>query len=459
MVRSVRWVSLATLLAGFAPAARAQLSLADALRAADHAAFPNRIASGSADAQRAQTLAPLAGILPSVHFEAGYVRTTDPIGTFGATLRQRTITQADFDPARLNYPGAVGNYQGALVAEQPLFNADAWTGRRAALRAADATRASEEWTRISTRADVIRAYYGAVLAAERVATLDAAARAAHAHVDQAESLVRQGMATRSDALLASVRAGEIDAQLAEATGTAETARHQLAVALGDPSVAPVVPATLPPTDRIRSVVAPDTAALTAAPRADLRAAERGLDAARADAVRARSTYLPRINSFARYDWNSAQRLYAGDRNWTVGVMATWTPFSSAAQISDVRVSAARAESAQAEADAARAQALLDDQQTRTALSVALARLDIAERAVAQSAEAHRIVARKYDGGLATVVELLDAQAAETQSALGLSQARYVAITADADRRRALGGDPATLVALDAATAPVAVTPR
>ena len=31
------------------------------------------------------------------------------------------------------------------------------------------------------------------------------ARAAHAHVSQAEAMVRQGLATRSDALLASVR--------------------------------------------------------------------------------------------------------------------------------------------------------------------------------------------------------------------------------------------------------------
>ena len=40
-----------------------------------------------------------------------------------------------------------------------------------------------------------------------------------------------------------------------------------------------------------------------------------------------------------------------------------------------------------------------------------------------------------------MVELLDAQAAETQSALALSQARWGAIVAAAERRRALGLDP------------------
>ena len=47
-----------------------------------------------------------------------------------------------------------------------------------------------------------------------------------------------------------------------------------------------------------------------------------------------------------------------------------------------------------------------------------------------------------------VKELLDAQAVETQSALAMSQARWSTIAAAADRRRALGLDPATLAALD-----------
>ena len=47
-----------------------------------------------------------------------------------------------------------------------------------------------------------------------------------------------------------------------------------------------------------------------------------------------------------------------------------------------------------------AKAKLDAQQSATTLRVALARLDIAERSVQQSIDAHRIVGRKYAGGLA-----------------------------------------------------------
>lgn len=441
---------------------RAQLTLAGALERADRSAFGNRVAAANAGAQAAATLVPLKGILPSVRLEAGYVRTTDPIGVFGTTLRQRAITQANFDPQRLNYPGAVGNYQSGVVVEQPIFNADAWIGRRAAVRAADASRATEEWTRLSTRVDVVQAYFGAVLASERVATLRGAARATAAHLKQAQSMVQQGLVTKSDALLASVRASEIDAQLAASAGASASARRQLAVLLGrdggESARRLELPATLPSGDRIRVVVAADTGAIEAMPRADVLSASRGLAAARAEALRARSVYLPRLNSFARYDWNSSDRPYAGDRNWTVGIMASWNIFSGASDVGDVQASAGRAAAAQAQEEAARANADLDVEQTRTSLDVALTRLSIAERATVQSAEAHRIVGRKYEGGLATVVELLDAQATELQTALGLSNARWGAIAAAADRLRALGLDPAALTALDDTAAVASVAP-
>jgi outer membrane protein TolC len=121
-------------------------------------------------------------------------------------------------------------------------------------------------------------------------------------------------------------------------------------------------------------------------------------------------------------------------------MASWTPFAGAHELAERAATTARKRAADARLDAARAQADLELAAAENARGVALRRLEIAERAAAQSAEAHRIVTRKYEGGLATVAELLDAAAIETQSALGLSAARYQGIIADAERRRAAGSD-------------------
>src|SRR3990170_7302441 len=104
-----RWLGAVMLLWG-APAAGQVLSLPEALARAERGAYGNRIADGQAMVARSQGTAALRGIPPTVRLETGFVRTTDPIGAFGTALRQRRISQADFDPARLNYPAGTDNY-------------------------------------------------------------------------------------------------------------------------------------------------------------------------------------------------------------------------------------------------------------------------------------------------------------------------------------------------------------
>jgi outer membrane protein TolC len=85
-----------------------------------------------------------------------------------------------------------------------------------------------------------------------------------------------------------------------------------------------------------------------------------------------------------------------------------------------------------------------------AVEVAAQSQRIAARSVAQAAEAHRIVERKYDGGLATVAELLDAQATDLSVRLAEAKSRYDLILALGTLVRVRGADLAPLAAaLDA----------
>ena len=424
------------------------LTLAEALTRADRGAYANRMSAGAAAVQAAEGLAAFGGILPTVRVESGYARTTDPIGAFGTTLRQRAIAAEDFDPARLNYPAATAAWTGGVVLEQPLVNVDSWLGRQAAGHATKSREASASWTREATRVDVVRAYYGAVLSAERVRTLESALEAARGHVHQAESMVEHGVATRSDALLAQVKAGEVEAQLVEARGDASLVKRQLAVLFGTPGdTAFDLPSELPSSDQVRALSAvTDVPAAVAGvlDRADVRAAEEGHGAARADVRRARSSWLPRVNGMARYDWNSPDAPFGGPENWSVGVVASWTPVSGGAQVSALRVAQGREEVARAQSEAARARAELDASAKENGWRVALERLQIADDAVVQSAEAHRIVTRKYEGGLAGVVELLSASASETEARLRHAHARWDAIVRAAEYLMSTGREPALL---------------
>lgn len=447
---TTRSALIAMMLLGMPAVAEAQGQLLrpeQALQRAEQSGYGNRIAAGQRQAQAGQTLAPLRGVLPTIRMEAGYLRTTDPLNAFGFLLRQRAVTSSAFSPAMLNDPQAIGNLNTGLVIEQPLFNADAWLGRTAAGSALAASEASERWTQARTQVEVLRGYWGAVVAVEQVRTLQAAHQAARSHLRQAEALVEQGMATRSDALLASVKAGEIEAQLAAATSNVVLARRQLAILMGDPTDTTfVLPDELPTAARVMAAArrVQEDAALPGS-RGDVRAAEFARAAAETDRQRAKSLYLPRVNGFGRLDWNSPDAPFAGQSSWTMGVMLSWSPFAGGSELAEIRSAAGRSSAAQARAEAATAQADLELAQTTSALSVALVRLEIAERSVAQAREAHRLVSRKYAGGLATVTELFDASAIETLSGENQVAARYEALLAAAERRTAMGLDLSVLM--------------
>lgn len=423
------------------PLAAQTLTLREALARADSGAYANRIAGGQRRTAEGEASAALRGILPTARLEGGYIRTTDPLNAFGFLLRQRGVTPASFDPALLNYPAAIGNVNAGAVLEVPLLNADAWAGRSAGGKAAEAAGASEEWTRSRTRLDVIRAYYGAVLAAEQVRTLDTAFRAARSHVGQAQSAVRNGLATPSDALLAEVKAGEVETQLLQAKQDADLARRQLATLLGSPDdTLLTLPEALPSAEEARALLAEPAADSVA--RADVHAASLGREAAEADVKRTKYLYMPRVNAFGRLDWNDPTTPFGGQEAWTAGVLLSWSPFAGASEIAERRAAEGRAASARAQADAALAQARVEVARAEGDVSVARARLDIAERSVAQGRDAHRIVSRKYEGGVATITEVFDAAAVERMAYLGFANARYLAITAAAARRQARGLDPA-----------------
>ncbi|MEP6780276.1 MAG: TolC family protein, partial [Gemmatimonadaceae bacterium] len=190
------------------------------------------------------------------------------------------------------------------------------------------------------------------------------------------------------------------------------------------------------------------AAHRATDRADVRSAHDATLAANADRLRARATLLPRVNGIARYDWNAPSGAFGVRPNWTLAVMASWTVFGGGSEWADAGVATAGALAAQVGEEAMRAQQDVEVSIARRTLPVALARLDLANHAAAQSHEAYRLIEKRYVGGLATVAELLSAESASTMASLAISGARYALIDAVATYRRANGGDPASLIALE-----------
>ena len=431
------------LLLGAGPLSGQALTLSEALRRADSAAFPNRMARAASAAASARAAGADQGVLPGLRAELGAVRTSDPLGAFGFLLRQRGVTPEAFDPAGLNRPTPRTDIGAAMVAEVPLLNLDAWAGRRAARAAADAESAREQWSATGVELEVIRSYFGAVLAREQARVLAAADLAGQAHVRRAENALANGLVTRSDLLLAQVRLGDIATQRLRADADAMLARQQLALVLGTPNdTAGALPSRIPGL-ATREIAGSGT-------RADLSAIAAMVNAASQEADRRSLALLPRVNGFGRYEWHDASSPLAGKPMWTVGVMATWAPFSGGAELAARREARANATAARAGLAAAQGAAALELASAESGVRVAEQALAIATRGTAQAAEAHRIVVRKYDGGLATVAELLDAQATDLGAQLGEAKARHDLIVAIATVARLRGSDLSLLAqALDA----------
>lgn len=430
--------------------ARPSLRLADVLAATDADGFGTRAARAQARAADADRTATLPGLLPQLRVEGGLSRTTDPIGVFGARLRQRAVTAADFDPQTLNNPDALSMATSALVLEQPIFAPQALLGRRAASLAAEAGHAMAERQAQSELLDASRAYYGAVVATASVAALDSAVNAAQAHVAQAEALERNGVVTRSDMLLAQVRLSELEAQRATARGLARVARLALAVQMGAPGdTSRALPTELPAAEAIRELLTAGWPhANDADARPDVQAARLGAAAARANVTRAKASWLPTVGAMVRRDWASANQPFAGSPFWSMGLMVTVPVFSGGGEFADRQRAAAQSNAANARAEGAAAMAELDVTQARIEREVAFERLSIAERAYEQSREALRLVQRRYDGGLAAISELLDAGAARASAELATVAARHDVLVALAAERTAFGLDLTPLYALD-----------
>ncbi len=439
-------LALATVAAPIPVLGQRPLSLSQAFAQANTTAFSNRLSTARREVAAAGRQATLRGILPSLQAEAGWMRTSDPLTAFGFTLRQRTVSQLSFDPAGLNNPAAISNLGAGAVFGLPIFNADAWFGRAVARRIEDAAEAEEHWTQSDTRLQVVRAFFGGILAGAKVRAMEEGLAAAQSHVRRAELLHQQGLVTRSDVLLALVGAGKAEAQLIAAQGEASLAVARLGIVLGTPKdTTLVLPSSLPSVPDVSALASTKTETQL---RADVEAAKLSSEAAALDVRRATSLLLPRIGSFARYDWNHRTSLVGGTPSWTVGIVASVSLFGGASELAERRRAQAQAKTAAAMADAMDARAELEEREWRNALEVAVAQLEIAERAVSQSAEAHRIMTRKYEGGLTTITELLDTSTQEIASQLERDAAIYDVIVAAAAWRLAAGGRVTELTVLD-----------
>jgi outer membrane protein TolC len=397
---------VATILGCDVPAfAQTPLTLEEAMARARTDTADARVLSSAIDEAQARVQRAQSGFWPRVDVTETVQRGDQPIFVFSSLLSQRRFAAANFASPALNNPDAITNTRTSVTIAQTVFDAGLTRGVRAAALDRDLASAAQG----ASRQDLA---FRAAQAFVRVLQLEAAVRATDAAVAAAESdrerarVRRQvGMVTEADVLALDVHLADMRQRQIATGADLAVARMQLAEAVG-----------LPPTDALtplRPVPRPAPAdadglvkeALAAHPQH--RQAEVHVQLADNARRTAAAALLPTVGLQAGWEFNGAT-LGAQQSSWVIGAELRMNVFRGFAD------TARMAETRHAQAGAAAGQERVDrriEVEIRAALAqlaAARAREAAGRAALTQARESQRIIRDRYEGGLATVTDVLRA---------------------------------------------------
>jgi outer membrane protein TolC len=364
-----------------------------------------------------------AGRWPILQFSETFANSNNPVFVFGTLLEQGRFGPQNFDPRLLNAPPSINNFRTAVTLQVPLFN-QLQTDTRIAQARLGQQQADQQRDLVEQqiRFEVIRAYYGVLVAQARKEVAEEAVKTAAADVKRIRDLFETGLVVQSDLLAAEVQLAEFHQQQIQAAGDVVVAHAALNTALGLPVSTPqkiegaLIERTFDIADqeeliRLALLHRPDYARAGLAVRAN----EQGVRSALGQ-------FLPRFDLFATFG-SSGQGLMSGSEDYTVGASLTFNifDFGRSARVRQARAAEAIATAEQDHlADQIRFEVVRAYQQHVSAQE----RLIVAARAVSQATETLRIIQDRYQEGLTTITEMLRAETALLRARLNLLAARY-----------------------------------
>jgi len=410
------------------------LSLQEALDEALAGNASVRIAAARAEMADAAAAGASSVYWPRLDFESGFVRSNDPVYVFGTKLRQGTFGAPDFEIDALNNPDPINDWTNRVSLQWKVFSPADWTARGAASLEADAAQWSATRTREATLTQAEVLYRDAQRAGAQLQASRRAEQAAAANRDVFVRRMEEGVLTRADVLQAEADHKFAVARRADAERIDADARRRLAVFLGgDGAVMPVLTDSL----RIETEAPSDPAepgAFDASARADLLALASVRDAAEAGSKRAGRQFFPEIGVFGNYAIHSAEAFRSDGDNWTVGVGLKWNLFSGFSRSKDRQRANAAQMIAETRYDEALRQANAELAEARAGV-VSARQASVATAAASDAAEAGaELMRRRFEEGLATPADLLQAEARRAQAESHAIEARAGLRMAEAQLR-------------------------
>lgn len=352
------------------------------------------------------------GYLPRVNYTESFMRSDNPVFVFSSLLAQHRFSEQNFAIGTLNRPGAMNNFQSQLTIDQVVYDAgQTKLGVKSAQLGRELAGEEQRGNQMGLIAGVVRAYHGAVLAAESLKVANEGVRSAEADLARAESVRSAGMSTDADVLSIKVHLAAMREQQIRRRSDVEVARATLNDAMGLP---------LPESHELTTALTPvslDAASLEAYEREgrnlrpEIRQARVAMSLAETQAATARSALLPQVVLHAGFEADRERFVNRGGTNWIVSVSLRWNLFSGFSdrhRIEEASYSAQRARAQQTQTDSA---VRLQVRRAYADYEAARQRIEVAEAAVSQADESLRITKNRFEAGLSTVTDLLRTETA------------------------------------------------
>lgn len=395
-------------------------------------------ADAQVDSAQAGVLRSSSGFLPKVNLSETFSRTDNPLMVLGTKLNQEIVSPADFSPAIINSPGPISNYDTRLAVMQPVFNGGReYLGVRQAKLARDAAVQDRERAKQETAYNVVKAYYGVLLAKASYAVAQKSLETSEANVKLAEARYKAGAVLQSDLLRAKVQYAEVKEMVTRAKNGFKLASAGLNFAMGVPqSTEYEVAGDLAPQEVKENLDAMIKEAGLRRP--DLISAGLNRKNAETGVSQARTEYLPTLNLMGQVDWNSDT--FAGDnaKSWAVMAVLQWNLFDGLVTRSKVKDSLAQSQRMKAMEEQTKSAVELQVRQAYYNLVASTDRIAATSSSVQEAEEGLRIVQKRYETGMTNFVDVLGAESALIRARTDALQAVYDNNIAAAELRLAAG---------------------
>jgi outer membrane protein len=366
-----------------------------------------------------------AGYRPRLDFEQSVLGGNNPVYVFGTLLTQRNFTAADFALPSLNTPDPLANLQTRVTAQQNLWDFGRTRHRveAAQLGVGMADLTHEDHVR-QTLLAVIEAYFSVSLARANGEAARTALASAESMVKQAQSRVESGVAVEADLLRGQAYLATARQQQIEAQGQEEISRAQLNRLMGMPLDHEAGATAL--LTRAEYTL-PAEAALAAElqkRRPDYQRLQDELRQADLEAQSRKSQYWPTIGLFGTWEADNPSLWEAGGSNWIAGLNLRWNIYAGGSDSAQLKAARQRLEQKRLQLQAMESAMALEVHQALVRVRASDQQVLAMQAAEAQSQEGLRILQNRYEAGLATMTDLLSAEASRSQARTALAAAIY-----------------------------------